>query len=151
VPQRLIAAMPFVWSCVLAPAHAFGANRPFSQTVRRCRDPTAGTVLLQLSSGQPSGGENDTSCEEGGRAFDWKPVDAFQGQRVQELRREASQEPPSVAERLGTVYSNVLEQGPGTAALILLFVLLTIGDVFFNISRGFICNFPGLCDPIEGL
>ena len=47
----------------------------------------------------------------------------------------------------GTVLANVLAQGPGTAALVVLFALLTVGDVLFNFSRAFVCVLPELCEP----
>ena len=39
---------------------------------------------------------------------------------------------------------------PATLALVAVFVLLTFFDVFFNISRTFICDIPGgFCDPVD--
>ena len=38
---------------------------------------------------------------------------------------------------------------PASGALILLFLLLTLADVAFNLSRQFICVFAELCEPAQ--
>ena len=52
-------------------------------------------------------------------------------------------------DRLQTVGKNLAEQGPGTIALVGVFVLITFFDIFFNVSRGFICAIPGVCDAVD--
>ena len=78
-------------------------------------------------------------------------MDAFQGQKVLETKKKLAPKPRrSLPERVGAVVANLKEQGPGTVALVLFFLFLTFFDVFFNVSRGFICALPGgLCDAVD--
>ena len=81
----------------------------------------------------------------GNGTFHWETLNAYQGKRVVEMRRAATPSDPNP----GKMMSNIREQGLGQSALILVFVFLTLFDVIFNISRGFICALPGdLCAPV---
>ena len=82
--------------------------------------------------------------DESSPEYDWSETTAFEGARVNELRKKqrTAKEPPSVA----TVLSRVKER-PGTFILIAAFALLTIGDFIFNVSRQFICLLPEMCSP----
>lgn len=114
----------------------------------------------------PRDGDQDSAPRDGGEdsapraanadrsrngAYDFSPMaDAFEGQRVLDMRarqreREKSRASPA------TVVSNLMAQGPGTAVLVVLFAILTVGDIIFNISRLFICALPELCEaaPID--
>ena len=73
--------------------------------------------------------------------------DAFEGNRVLEMRKKKMEKKRATPRQ---VVSNVLEQGP-QGVLILMFLLLTVGDVIFNLSRQFICFFPDLCRPADML
>lgn len=90
------------------------------------------------------GGDDRTKGSDG--SFDFSGMgQAFEGNRVMEMRRrEADRERATPKE----VLQNILNQGPGTALLLLLFALLTIGDLLFNFSRSFICVLPELCEAV---
>ena len=76
-------------------------------------------------------------------------MDAFQGDRVADLKkRQRAEAAITPVQRLARVAGNLREANPGTLLLIALFIPLTFLDVFFNISRGFICSLPELCDPM---
>jgi hypothetical protein len=102
--------------------------------------PRLGSVTMCTEGGAERSGGNATF-------FKWASVDAFQGERVNQLRRRAALPPPPPLERASTIWANLKEQGAGQVTLVLLFVLLTIGDFVFNVSRGFICALPDLCTP----
>jgi hypothetical protein len=78
--------------------------------------------------------------------FKWGQMDAFQGDRVAELKRRQREQKKGV--QLANVLRNLKDANPGTLLLIGLFVPLTFADIFFNLSRGFICSLPDLCDPM---
>ena len=102
--------------------------------------PRLGSVTMCTGGSAERSGGNTTF-------FKWASVDAFQGERVNQLRRRAALPPPPPLERASTIWANLKEQGAGQVTLVLLFVLLTIGDFVFNVSRGFICALPDLCSP----
>jgi hypothetical protein len=77
-------------------------------------------------------------------SYDWANTTAFEGARVNELRKK--QREPSTLPDAATMFSRFKER-PGTFILIFLFGLLTIGDFIFNVSRAFICLLPDMCAP----
>ena len=91
---------------------------------------------------EPSGDPADDSAA----AFDWKQTVA-PGTRIAAFRRKRlrAEESPVDAR---TVFKNLRSAPPTTWLLILLFVPLTFADVFFNMSRMFICLLPDLCSPV---
>ena len=79
--------------------------------------------------------------------YTWNTTTEFEGARVAKLRKRMRE--PTPAPSLGTVLTNLREQGPARVFIVLLFVLLTLADVFFNMSRGVICALPGgLCEAV---
>ena len=74
-------------------------------------------------------------------------MDAFQGARVAEIKRK-QREVVTPQQRAARIVSNLRSANPGTLLLIALFVPLTFADIFFNLSRGFICSLPDLCEPM---
>lgn len=79
-------------------------------------------------------------------------MDAFQGERVVEMRRR-QREKITPIQRLRNVVNNLRSTNLATLLLITLFIPLTFADIFFNISRGFICSIPdvSLCEPVVPL
>lgn len=102
--------------------------------------------MLALDDGGGGGG-GDTNDE---KTFEWSSSTEFEGRRVAELKKKASRPPPSLQERVAAAGRNLVAQGP-RGLLIVFFVLLTLADVFFNMSRGFICSLPELCEPAVAL
>ena len=112
--------------------------------------PSALDVFAPSQYGRGGGGPGKLTAR--GEAFQWKDegMDAFQGQKVLEAKRKLTKRKRPLAERVRTVVSNISDQGPGTVLLVAFFVFVTFFDVFFNISRGFICALPGgLCDAVH--
>ena len=111
-------------------------------------EPTADTAALGRPSSEPIRLTDDTPSDlAGNRQFGWGAMGSFEGARVNELKRKervAETRPPT--QRAASVLRNLRELPLGTLLLILLFVPLTFVDVFFNVSRGFICALPDLCD-----
>ena len=107
-------------------------------------------VTSDGSGGGGSSGSGDGRSDVGGASgnFDFSAMgDAFEGKRVMETRAKmAEREDRRATPR--EVLQNIVNQGPGTALLILVFGVLTIGDVLFNFSRSFICVLPDLCEPV---
>mmetsp|Transcript_35987 Transcript_35987/g.118481 ORF Transcript_35987/g.118481 Transcript_35987/m.118481 type:complete len:126 (-) Transcript_35987:84-461(-) len=103
---------------------------------------------LQLNSAHGGGGGGGGGGS--GGAFDFARLgDAFEGARVLEMRKRGTAE--GQRRRLATprqVLANAVESGP-QGALILLFLLLTLADVAFNLSRQFVCVFAELCEPAQ--
>lgn len=86
---------------------------------------------------------------DGRGSFEWSGMDGFQGDRVAELKRKRAAPPPPPQERLATAARNLAAQGPARVLLVACFVLLTFADLFFNMSRGVICQLPdmNMCGP----
>ena len=85
-----------------------------------------------------------------GRALDWSSVQGG-GTKIAEIRRaRLADEEADPQTRLANVGAALARAPPATLALVAVFVLLTFFDVFFNISRTFICDIPGgFCDPVD--
>ena len=85
-----------------------------------------------------------------GRALDWSSVQGG-GTKIAEIRRaRRADEEADAQTRLANVGAALARAPPATLALVAVFVLLTFFDVFFNISRTFICDIPGgFCDPVQ--
>ena len=90
-----------------------------------------------------------TASEDSDAAFSWEGMDAYQGKKVMETKMKLTTPKRPLSERLGSVASNISEQGPGSVALVAFFVFITFFDIFFNVSRGFICALDGLCDAMD--
>ena len=101
-------------------------------------DPARDSIVGADSSRAPTG---DSAA-----AFDWKQTVA-PGTRVAAFRRKRlrAEESPVDAR---TVFANLRSAPPTTWLLIVLFVPLTFADVFFNMSRMFVCLLPDLCSPV---
>ena len=97
------------------------------------------TPDLDATAGTP-GGQTQSS-------FEWGGMDGFQGDRVAELKRKRATPPPPPQERLATAARNLAAQGPARVLLVACFVLLTFADLFFNMSRGVLCQLPDMCGP----
>lgn len=85
-----------------------------------------------------------TSDPEGEETYDWSNTTAFEGNKVNLLRQKQRQ--PRSLPDAATMFSRFRER-PGTFILIFLFLILTVGDFAFNVSRQFICVFQDLCAP----
>ena len=85
-----------------------------------------------------------------GRALDWSGT-IGSGTKIAEIRRaRRANEEADPQTRLANVGAALARAPPATLALVAVFVLLTFFDVFFNISRTFICDIPGgFCDPVD--
>ena len=80
-------------------------------------------------------------------AFEWQTTTAFEGKRVSELRRRMATPAARPSARIRAMMANLRAQGPVQVSLIALFGLLTVADIFFNMSRGILCSLPGgLCE-----
>lgn len=89
-------------------------------------------------------------CAPGGERsnFKWDNANAFEGDRVLEMKRR-QRSVPSTSERIRNVWGNLRSANPGTLLLIAVFIPLTIADLFFNVSRGFLCILAeSLCAPV---
>ena len=74
-----------------------------------------------------------------GRALDWSNT-IGSGTKIAEIRRaRLADEEADPQTRLANVGAALARAPPATLALVAVFVLLTFFDVFFNISRTFIC------------
>jgi hypothetical protein len=76
-------------------------------------------------------------------------MDAFQGQKVLETKKKLNPPERPLRERVATVLSNLAEQGPRTVIPVAVFSFVTVFDVLFNVSRGFVCALPGACDAVD--
>ena len=98
-------------------------------------------------------GNGDTDAVEPGEStepstFDFTGMgEAFEGRRVLDMRARALDRETRQRATPSVVLANMREN-PGTAVLIVLFGLLTVGDFIFNVSRTFICLLPDLCEPV---
>jgi hypothetical protein len=113
--------------------------------------PSALDVFAPSQYGRGSPGPGKLTASDDDQAFNWNQMDAYQGTKVMQAKQKLTKPQRPLAERVGSVLVNISEQGPGTVLLVGFFVFLTFFDVFFNVSRGFICALDGmsLCDAVH--
>ena len=110
------------------------------------RDPRAALGLVRSLPPRLQQEQNEMMKTDATTSFDFSNTTGFQGARVNALRKRQREEKglPDAA----TMFSRFKER-PGTFILISLFLLLTVGDFIFNVSRQFICLLPDLCAPAQ--
>ena len=113
-------------------------------------------AVIDGASSEPAPGADNrhpadqlTAPAEPDGAFDWSRTQAG-GSKIAEIRRARQvAETADPQTRLKNFGASLSRAPPATLALVAVFVLLTFFDVFFNISRTFICELPGgFCDPV---